>query len=249
MKLSLNWIKDYVAIPDDMDLKKLAYDLTMSTVEVEDVKPLAEDFKNLLVGVISEVLPHPNADKLRICKTDIGNGEIKEIVCGGSNLTAGMKVVVACPGAVVRWHGEGEPVVIKNAKLRGVESFGMICASSEIGLADLFPAQEEAEITDLSAFDVPAGTALADALDLNDIILEIDNKSMTNRPDLWGHYGIAREIAALYSLPLKEIKKFDASGIPEMKVSIEDFERCPRYIGAEIENLTVKAAPYRMQNR
>ena len=249
MKLSLNWIKDYVAIPDDMDLKKLAYDLTMSTVEVEDVKPLAEDFKNLLVGVISEVLPHPNADKLRICKTDIGNGEIKEIVCGGSNLTAGMKVVVACPGAVVRWHGEGEPVVIKNAKLRGVESFGMICASSEIGLADLFPAQEEAEITDLSAFDVPAGTALADALDLNDIILEIDNKSMTNRPDLWGHYGIAREIAALYSLPLKEIKKFDASGIPAMKVDVQDFERCPRYIGAEIENLSVKASPYQMQNR
>ena len=231
MKLSLNWIKDYVTIPEDMDLKKLAYDLTMSTVEVEDVKPLAENFKNLLVGVILEVLPHPNADKLRICKTDIGNGEIKEIVCGGSNLKEGMKVV------------------IKNAKLRGVESFGMICASSEIGLADLFPATEEAEITDLSAFDVPAGTALADALDLNDIILEIDNKSMTNRPDLWGHYGIAREIAALYDLPLKEIKKFDASGIPEMKVSVEDFDRCPRYIGAEIENLTVKAAPYQMQNR
>ncbi|MBR4320253.1 MAG: phenylalanine--tRNA ligase subunit beta, partial [Oscillospiraceae bacterium] len=92
MKLSLNWIKDYVTIPEDMDLKKLAYDLTMSTVEVEDVKPLAENFKNLLVGVILEVLPHPNADKLRICKTDIGNGEIKEIVCGGSNLKEGMKV-------------------------------------------------------------------------------------------------------------------------------------------------------------
>ena len=249
MKLSLNWIKDYVAIPEDMDLKKLAYDLTMSTVEVEDVKPLAESFDKLLVGVIQEVLPHPNADKLRICKTDIGNGEIKEIVCGGSNLTAGMKVAVACPGAVVRWHGEGEPVVIKNAKLRGVESFGMICASSEIGLADLFPAKEEAEIVDLSAFDVPAGTAIADALDLNDIILEIDNKSMTNRPDLWGHYGIAREIAALYSLPLKEISKFDASGIPAMKVEVQDFERCPRYIGAEIENLTVKASPWQMQNR
>lgn len=249
MKLSLNWIKDYVAIPDDMDLKKLAYDLTMSTVEVEDVRPLADSFDKLIVGVIQEVLPHPNADKLRICKTDIGNGEIKEIVCGGSNLAEGMKVAVACPGAVVRWHGEGEPVVIKNAKLRGVESFGMICASSEIGLADLFPANGEAEITDLSAFDVPAGTPLADALDLNDIILEIDNKSMTNRPDLWGHYGIAREIAALYSLPLKEIKKFDTSGLPEMKIEVQDFQRCPRYIGAEIENLSVKASPWQMQNR
>ena len=248
MKLSLNWIKDYVAIPDDMDLKKLAYDLTMSTVEVEDVRPLAESFDKLIIGVIQEVLPHPNADKLRICKTDIG-GEIKEIVCGGSNLEVGMKVAVACPGAVVRWHGEGEPVVIKNAKLRGVESFGMICASSEIGLADLFPAKTESEITDLSAFDVPAGTPVADALDLNDVILEIDNKSMTNRPDLWGHYGIAREIAALYNLPLKEFKKFDASGIPEMTVTVEDFDRCPRYIGAEIENLSVKPSPYQMQNR
>ncbi|MDE6707155.1 MAG: phenylalanine--tRNA ligase subunit beta [Oscillospiraceae bacterium] len=248
MKLSLNWIKDYVALPEDMDLKQLAYDLTMSTVEVEDVKKLSENFENLIVGVIQEVLPHPNADKLRICKTDIG-GEIKEIVCGGSNLQAGMKVAVACPGAVVRWHGEGEPVVIRNAKLRGVASFGMICASSEIGLADLFPANAETEITDLSAFDVPAGTPLADALDMNDVILEIDNKSMTNRPDLWGHYGIAREISALYNLPLKELPKFNASGIPEMQIVIEDSKRCARYIGAEIENLSVKPSPYQMQNR
>mgnify|MGYP002508281790 CR=1 FL=1 len=91
-------------------------------------------------------------------------GEIKEIVCGGSNLEVGMKVVVACPGAMVRWHGEGEPVEIKNAKLRGVASFGMICASVEVGLADLFPAAEEHEIMDLSTFDVAAGTPVADAL-------------------------------------------------------------------------------------
>ena len=78
----------------------------------------------------------------------------------------------------------------------------MICASDEIGLGDLFPAHEEAEILDISAFEAPAGTPLSDALDMNDMILDIDNKSMTNRPDLWGHYGIAREIAALYELPL-----------------------------------------------
>ncbi len=125
----------------------------------------------------------------------------------------------------------------------------MICASSEIGLSDLFPAKSEAEITDLSAFDVPAGTPLADALDLNDIILEIDNKSMTNRPDLWGHYGIAREIAALYQLPLKKFDLFDASGLPEMQIAIEDPERCPRYIGAEITGLSVKPSSYKMQNR
>ena len=209
MKLSLSWIKDYVEIPDDLDMKKLAYDLTMDTVEVEDVEYLGRRFDNMFVGVIEEVLPHPDADKLRVCKVDLGDGETKTIVCGGINLAAGMRVAVSAPGAIVRWHGEGEPVVIKKSKLRGVESYGMICASDEIGLGDLFPSKEEAEIVDLSAFDVPAGTPLAEALGLDDVLLEIDNKSMTNRPDLWGHYGIAREIAALYNLPLKEIKPAD----------------------------------------
>jgi len=132
MKLSLNWIRDYVKIPDDMDLGRLAFDLTMSTVEVEGATELARQFDNIVVGEIKEVLPHPNADKLRVCKVDIADGEIHDIVCGGSNLEAGMSVVVACPGAMVRWHGEGEPVEIKNTKLRGVASFGMICASSEV---------------------------------------------------------------------------------------------------------------------
>lgn len=158
MKLSLSWIRDYVTIPENMDLKKLAYDLTMSTVEVEDVEDLSRRFDHMIVGVISEVLPHPNADRLKVCKTDIGNGNVKEIVCGGSNLREDMRVAVSCPGAMVRWHGEGESVVIKNSKLRGVESFGMICASNEIGLGELFPASGEAEILDLSSFDAPAGT-------------------------------------------------------------------------------------------
>ncbi|MBQ4293523.1 MAG: phenylalanine--tRNA ligase subunit beta [Lachnospiraceae bacterium] len=249
MKVSLNWIKDYVPLPEDMDLKSLAYDLTMSTVEVEGVTDLAASFDGLIVGEIKEVLPHPNADKLRICRTDIGGGEIREIVCGGSNLAPGMKVVVAKPGAFVRWHGEGEPVEIKEAKLRGVLSYGMICASSETGLSDLFPEKEEAEITDLSAFDVSPGTPVADALDLHDILLEIDNKSMTNRPDLWGHYGIAREIAALYELPLKEIRPFDAGDIKSFPVQIEDPERCPRYIGAELDGVAVKPSPFWMQSR
>ena len=248
MKLSLNWIKDYVKLPEDMDLTRRAYDLTMSTVEVEGAENLAERFEKIIVGEIEEVLPHPNADKLRVCRVDIG-GEIKDIVCGGSNLEAGMKVVVACPGAMVRWHGEGEPVEIKNAKLRGVESFGMICASVEVGLADLFPAAEEHEITDLSAFDAPAGTPIAEALGLDDIILEIDNKSMTNRPDLWGHYGIAREIAALYDLPLVKFEEYVPDVTEEYDVRIIDTERCPRYIGAKILGLSVKPSPFEMQSR
>ncbi len=249
MKLSLSWIKDFVNIPEDMDLKKLAYDLTMSTVEVEDVEYLARRFDNMIVGVIEKIEAHPNADRLRVCKVDIGGGEIRDIVCGGSNLEEGMRVAVSCPGAVVRWHGEGEPVVIKNSKLRGVESYGMICASDEIGLGDLFPAKQEAEILDLSAFDVPAGTSLADALDMNDVILEIDNKSMTNRPDLWGHYGIAREIAALYDLQLAEIRPFETDVQSDFRVEIEDPDRCTRFMGVEMSGVYVKPSPYKMQNR
>ena len=250
MKVSLNWVKDYVKLPDDMDLKRLSYDLTMSTVEVEDATDLSESFRNMVVGVVQQVQQHPNADKLKVCKTDIG-GEVKDIVCGGTNLREDMKVAVALPGAHCRWHGEGEPVEIKVSKLRGVESYGMICASSEIGLFDLFPFEEEATILDLSDFDAPAGTPLADALDLNDIILEIDNKSMTNRPDLWGHYGIAREIAALYDLPMQSFPRFDRNveNTAGLHITVEDSVRCPRMTGTQIEGLSVKPAPYWMQNR
>ena len=89
MKVSLNWVKDYVKLPDDMDLKRLSYDLTMSTVEVEDATDLAENFRSMVVGLITAIEQHPNADKLKVCKTDIGGGEIKDIVCGGTNLYVG----------------------------------------------------------------------------------------------------------------------------------------------------------------
>ena len=250
MKVSLNWIRDYVQLPADADLKKLAYDLTMSTVEVEDATDLGASFHDMVVGVINTIEQHPNADKLKVCKTDIG-GRVEDIVCGGSNLREGMKVAVALPGAMCKWHGEGDLVEIKKSKLRGVDSYGMICGAVEIGLADLFPTKEEAHILDLSDFDAPAGTPLADALDLTDIILEIDNKSMTNRPDLWGHYGIAREIAALYDLPMTQFPHFDRNveNTSGFHVTVEDAERCPRMTGTQIENVCVKPAPYWMQVR
>ena len=94
MKLSLSWIGDYVKLPTDLDLKKLAYDLTMSTVEVEDVEYLARRFDHMVVGIIEKIEAHPNADKLRVCKVDIG-GEVKDIVCGGINLKEGMRVAVS----------------------------------------------------------------------------------------------------------------------------------------------------------
>ena len=140
MKLSLNWIKEYIDLPE-VSYEQLAYDLTMSTVEVESMTRTAEEYENMVLGEIIEVLPHPNADKLRITKVDVG--EVVQIVCGGSNLEVGQKVAVALPGSFVRWHGEGELVAIKEGNLRGVDSFGMIMASNEMGLEGLFPAKEK----------------------------------------------------------------------------------------------------------
>ena len=249
MKLSLNWINDYVDIPKELELSRIINDLTMSTVEVEGVLDLAQKFDNMVVGAINEILPHPNADNLKICMTDIGGGEVRKIVCGGVNMAEGMKVAVARPGAIVRWHGEGDPVKIGNAKVRGEESYGMICASSEIGLFDLFPYSKEATIVDLSEFGAEAGAGLAEALGLVDMILEIDNKSLTNRPDLWGHYGIARELSALYDLPLNVFEPYMPPPGSDMEITLDDTTRCFRYIGARIEGLSVKPSPFHIQSR
>ena len=118
MKLSLSWIKDYVKIPDDMDLKKLAYDLTMSTVEVEDVEYLARRFDNMVVGVIEKIEPHPNADKLRVCKVDIGGGDVKTIVCGGttSNLVARVLDKPLIP--TIEYF---DPEIPPTAKIQGID--------------------------------------------------------------------------------------------------------------------------------
>lgn len=248
MKLSLSWIKDYVNIPDDIDLRKLAYNLTMDTVEVEGMKNLADDYHNMVIGQIEDIISHPKAEKLKICRVNLGHLGLKQIVCGGTNLFSGMKVAVACPGAIVRWHGEGSPIAVNNAKLRGIESYGVICASNEIGLEELFPA-DDGVILDLSEFDACPGSELAKALDLNDFILEIDNKSMTNRPDLWGHYGIAREISALYNLPLLEFEKYEPDVDSLFEISVEDADRCPRYIGVQLKGVFVKPSPYKIQNR
>lgn len=250
MKVSLNWLKDYVDLPSDVTVSKIMYDLTMTTVEVEGADVVRDRFSEIAVGKIIEVLPHPNADKLRICKTDVGGGDIKDIVCGGSNLAPGMKVAVSKPGAIVRWHGQGDPVEVKVAKLRGVESYGMICASTEIGLFDLFPFEEEATILDLSSFDAETGTNVAEAIGIDDVIFEIDNKSLTNRPDLWGHYGIARELAAIYDAPLREIAPSDLPSVDGgLRVKIDDSSRCARYVGLAIDGVSVKPSSFKVQSR
>lgn len=206
MNISLKLLKKYVDLPEDLTYDQIAYDLTMRTVEVEDVINTADKFHDIVVGEIKEVKAHPNADALRVCIVDVGEEELKQIVCGGSNLTAGHKVCVSKPGAEVVWHGEGEPVLIKETKLRGVPSYGMICGATEVFLADLYPPADEREIVDFTELGVEckAGQSVAEVAGLDDIVLEVDNKSLSNRPDLWGHLGVARELAAIYKVPLKE---------------------------------------------
>ena len=204
MRVSLNWVKKYVDLPIEITNKKLSYDLTMRTVEVEDVIDTSLKFHDIIVGEILEVNKHPDADKLKVCMVNIGEESPVQIVCGGSNLYVGEKVVISKPGAEVYWHGEGDLVKIKETKMRGVSSYGMICGATEVYLEDYFPPKDESEIVDLSEVDCKPGDNIADIIGMNDTVLEIDNKSLTNRPDLWGHYGIAREISAIYKEPLKE---------------------------------------------
>ena len=249
MKLSLNLIKKYVDLPSNLTDKQIAYDLTLRTVEVENVEDLGARFNNIVVGKIEKISAHPNADKLKICMVDIGEKKPVQIVCGGSNLYEGESVVVCKPGAEVVWHGEGEPVKIKETKMRGEASYGMICAASEVFLSDFFPNEGETEIIDLKGIDCRPGQSIAELFDMDDTVLEIDNKSLSNRPDLWGHYGIARELSAIYDVPLKEIETYKIdSKLPEYNVEIKDKSKCHRYIGVEIDGIYDKPSPMWMQS-
>lgn len=260
MKVSLNWIRDYVDLPTNLDMKELAHNLTMRTVEVEGYENPSHKLNNIVVARVEKLESHPNADKLRVCQCNIGKEDLVQIVCGGSNLYEGELVVLALPGAEVVWHGEGEPVKIKSGKLRGVASEGMICASTEIGLEDIFPLEEEHQIVDLSKFPITKfelGMNIAEALDLDDIIIEIDNKSMTHRPDLWGHYGLARELAAIYKLELKPItadraiyEKINSfENLEKFDVEVENKELCRRYLALLLDNVEVKESPYWLKKR
>ena len=243
MKVSLNWIKKYVDLPKDITNEQIMRDLTIRTVEVEDMVNTGDKFKDIVVGKIIEVNPHPNADLLKVCLVDIGEDEYKQIVCGEENLYPNELVVISKPGAMVYWHGEGDLVEIKETKMRGVSSYGMICGATEVYLSELFPPKNEKEIVDLTGLDVKPGENISDALNLGDTILEIDNKSLSNRPDLWGHYGIARELSVIYDVPLKELEINKPNGLPEYKVSIEEKDKCKRYAAVKIEGVIAKESP------
>ena len=249
MKVSLNWVKKYVDLPDYITTKHIATDLTLRTVEVEGYENTEEKFHDIIVGKILEINEHPNADKLRVCKVDIGEGEPKQIVCGGSNLYTNEMVVVCKPGAEVYWHGESELMKIKDSKVRGVDSYGMICGAEEVYLENIFPAKDEDEIVDLAGIDCYPGQSITEIIDMKDVVLEIDNKSLTNRPDLWGHYGIARELSAIYDVDLKPIEKVKIdSNLPKYDVVIEDTTKCQRYVAVEIDNVYEKRSPLWMQS-
>ena len=248
MKVSLNWVKKYVDLDKDLSTKQIAYDLTLRTVEVEDVEDVKNKYHDIIVGKILEIKPHPNADKLKICITDIGEEKPVQIVCGGGNLYEGEKVVVSKPGAEVVWHGEGEPIVIKETKMRGESSYGMICGAEEVFLDKFFPPKNETDIVDLTEVECEVGQNIAEIINMNDTVLEIDNKSLTNRPDLWGHYGIARELSAIYDAPLKELKKTKLdSNLKEYQVEIKDTNKCRRYVAVEIDGVYNKPSPIWMQ--
>lgn len=248
MKLSYQWLQEYLDLPEAPEV--LANLITTHVAEVEHVQHQADQFNHIVVGRIQEVKPHSNANKLRLCLVEIGD-EVKQIVCGGSNLAVGQWVIVAKPGAQVRWHGAGDLVTITETTIRGEISYGMICASVELGLEHLFPAQSEKEIIDLGAVNQPAGTSLAEILGFNDTIIEIDNKTLTHRPDLFCHVGFARELSVILDRPLKlpALLEIEPGTELPLTVQVDDATQCRRYIGAAFASVRVKESPDWLQRR
>ncbi len=242
MLISKKWLSEFVKLPSGVSDLDLAAKLTLSTVEVEKVTDQAAAMDKMVVGLVVACSVHPNADRLKICSVDVGDRMV-QIVCGGTNVAQGMKVAVALAGSKVKWHGEGDLVELSNTKIRGEKSEGMICAGSEIGIEK--SGEGEHEIMDLSSCDFPPGTPLAKTLGRDDVTFEIEHKSLTNRPDLMGHYGMAREIAALYRVALdkKEPASTEAGSTIALNVSISDPTLCPRYRAVAVDGIVVAPSP------
>lgn len=248
MLISLNWLKDFVDFPKNLKPQELGDLMTLKTAEVDSVQDESEQFENMVTGHVLEVKKHPDADKLKVATVSVGKENL-QIVCGGENLREGMYVVVTKVGSKVRWHGEGDLITLEKTKIRGVESYGMIAAGSEIGIDD--PNAGTKDIMDVSKDKPKPGTPLAEFFQKDDTILEIDNKSLTHRPDLWGHYGFAREVAAITDSKLKPYQpaiKIPAKG-QSPKVEIEDYHLCPRYCGLIINNIKVAQSPAWLKKR
>lgn len=239
MFLSMNWISDFVDL-SGLDKLALINKFSLSTAEVEnEIFFKGSDISGIVAARIKEVLPHPDSKKLHLLKVDAGDGKLTDVVCGAPNVKEGMVTAFAKVGAHI---GDIE---ITPRDLAGYTSFGMCCSEKELGISDNH--EGIMEITD----DIPLGTDLKDFYEIDDIVFEVDNKSLTNRPDLWGHYGIAREFAAISGRELKPLDAEDTahySALPQLDLKIED-PLCRRYSCMSVKNITRKISPVNMRIR
>ena len=243
MRVSLKWLADYVDVT--LPPKELAHKLTMAGLEVENIERVGGDWDERLitVGRVTSVEPHPNADRLRLATVEYGAGEPMTVVCGAPNVAAGQKIAFARAGASLIDGHTGKPAVLKPAKIRGVESTGMVCSERELGLS------EEHEGILVLPEGAPVGAPLAQYL--GDAILNIDLKP--NRPDCLSMLGVAREVAALTGGAAREPgRTFDETDTPvatKASVEIADADLCFRYVAAVIEGVTIGPSPGWMQER
>lgn len=239
MFLSMNWISDFVDL-SGLDKLDLIHRFSLSTAEVEnEIFFKGQNLNGIVAAEILSVETHPESEKLHLLKVDAGEAEPVDVVCGAPNVRVGMKTAFAKVGAHI-----GD-ITIAPRKLAGYVSNGMCCSEKELGISD--DNSGIMEITD----DIPNGTDLKSVYAIDDIIFEVDNKSLTNRPDLWGHYGIAREFAALSGRPLKALDTVDLhdyDGLPKIDMKIED-PLCQRYSCLQVENIHTTVSPVNMRIR
>lgn len=239
MLLSMNWISDFVDL-SGLDKLKLINQFSLSTAEVEnEIFFKGSDIDGIVVAEIMSVEDHPESKKLHLLKVDAGDGKLTDVVCGAPNVRVGMKTAFAKVGARI-----GD-ITISPRPLAGYDSFGMCCSEKEIGISD-----DNSGIMDILE-DVANGTDIKKVYEIEDIVFEVDNKSLTNRPDLWGHYGIAREFAALTGRALKPLDSVDLSkyeGLPKVDMKIED-PLCQRYSCLQVENISKNVSPVNMRIR
>lgn len=237
MYISMNWIKDFVNL-DGISTEELVKRFNLATAEIEGYEEKGKDTYGVVFGKIIECENHPESNHLHILKVDIKK-EILQIVCGAPNVRVGMVTCVATVGGCV------SGMKIKPAKLVGVESFGMCCSAAELGIG-----ADDDGIMDVQE-DVPLGEDIKNVWPVDDVILEIDNKTLTNRPDLWGHYGLAREFAAIFDKELRPLETIDLSKFDGLhKLDIENNNPdCYRYGGIAVDNVTVKKSPMQMAIR
>ena len=249
MRISLNWLKDFIDLPQSpADIAAILTNTGLEVESIEDWESVKGSLKGLVVGEVKECLKHPNADKLTLCKVDAGTNELLQIVCGAPNVSVNQKVIVALPGTIIH-PASGEPFEIKKSKIRGESSNGMLCAEDEIGLgtshAGLLILNDNAAI----------GSPVADYFDLiTDTIFEIG--LTPNRADAASHLGVARDLKAALSeisnteLKMPAIKNFSGTNSEcPVKVEIKELQACPRYSGIYISNLNVAASPEWIQQR